>query len=214
MITFAALMFAVLASSNLQRLPTEAFVQEEHMRDRLTRSELANFSEAEKAKILLEHARVGQDLKETFGFAWGGAFTNYDFQAVSTNANATEQSRFALPRPVFGFSEFRPLVVEETLYGVCLRRTIDGLFSEWAREAEQEATRTNLCMRFGLLQEDFLRSTNGVRHAWRFSFEHWNEALVLRISDEELMMALLRAAEERRRAAREVKKEVEMEIEK
>jgi len=209
MMTFSTLMLAALTSASLQRSPTQALVQEEHLRSQLMRSELTSLSESEKSKVLLEHARIGRELKEVFGFAWGQAFTNYQFRATVTNANAAQQSIFILPKPALGFSEFRPLVTEETLCGICLRRTLDGEFSEEALRATQDETRTNLSSQLGLQPEDVLLSTNGIRHAWRFSFEHWNKALVLRISDEEMVASLLRAAEERRRAEREVKKESE-----
>jgi len=210
MMTFATIMLAALSSASLQRSSAEALVQEENKRTQLMRSQLATLSEEEKGKIVREHQRVGRELKEMLGFAVGQAFTNYDFRAVGTNASPTVRSRFVLPASALGFPEFRPLVTEGTVWGVCLLRPFEGEFAEADRRTVQGETRTNLCARLGLEPEDVRVSTNGVRHAWRFSFEHWNEALVLRISDEEQWAALLRAADERRRSAREVKKETEM----
>ena len=171
-------------------------------------SMLANMSPEEKKACLGEHERVGKALAEEFGFGMGKDFKSYKFLGAQTNAN------LVLPKPTLGFAEFLPIVTEKKLCGLYLKQAVPrdekGRFSLELFETARETSRTNLAERLILRTDELGFSTNNVPHAWRISYEQWRETLVLRICDEELSLALLVAAEEKRKAEAAEKKAAQL----
>ena len=173
-------------------------------------SMLANMSPEEKKACLGEHERVGKVLAEEFGFGMGKDFESYKFMGAQTNAN------LVLPKPTLGFVEFLPIITEKKLCGLYLKQTVPrdekGRFSRELFEAARETSRTNLAESLSLRIDELGRSMNDVPHVWRISYEQWHETLVLRICDEELSLALLVAAEEKRKADEAAKKAARLHV--
>lgn len=208
MTMIAVLLLAALNASGLMRSPNQINQRDGISLEKLSKSALDGLPEEERQSQLAEHDRVGRELADLFGFAFGKNLGEYGFESAVERVENPAYPILRLPKPALGFTRFRPLLVTQRLCGVLLDRPLPPSEDEEARQmafaAADFTVMTNLAAHVGLSTNNLALATNGVPHVWRISFERWRENQILRINDGELACSFVRAlkaeAEARERA--------------